>query len=295
MGKQKRKAGNPQLTVARAMEIESRSLRIAIYTLMFFLVFIVFMPLCIVFLLSFKGLEEAYQTSVFAFPESFTNLENFLFIWEKGKLPTAFMNTIILIGISLVGSIIMGTMVAYILGRFEFKAKPLVYALFMFPVVVPAITTQVATFTVIKNLGLYNTLWAGIAIYIATDIMQIYIFLQHIEKIPLALDESAKIDGASNFRIYRSIIIPQLGPAIATAIIIKALTIYNDLFTPYLYMPKSKLRTVTTAILAFVSDQTANWGVVSAGILIMMIPTVILYVFLQKYIISGVTAGAVKM
>lgn len=280
--------------LADPMEIESKPLRIAVYTLLVVLVLIVLVPLCIIFLLSFKGMEEAYTTSVFSIPESFLNFENFKFIWEKGKLPRAFCNTLILIAVSVFGSIVMSSMEAYILGRFQFKLRGLLYVLFMFPVVVPSVTTQVATFTVIKNLGLYNTMFAGIVLYIATDIMLVYIFLQHIEKIPISLDESARLDGASHFRIYYSIILPQLGPAICTSVIIKALTIYNDLFTPYLYMPKSKLRTVTTAILAFVSDQTANWGVVSAGILIMMVPTIILYVFLQKYIISGVTAGSVK-
>lgn len=279
---------------AGAMEIESRPLKIFVYVFLILLVFIVMMPLCVMVLMSFKGLDEAYQTSVFSLPESFANFENYIFIWERGNMVRAFRNTLLLIGLSLIGSLAIGTMIAYILGRFEFRLKPLVYLLFMFPVVVPAVTTQVATFTVINELGLYNTIWAGVAIYVGIDIMIIYILLQHVEQIPYSLDESALIDGASYFRIYWSIILPQLKPAIATSIIIKSLTIYNDLFTPYLYMPKSKLRTVTTTILAFVSDQTSNWGVVSAGVVIVMIPTIILYLCMQKYIISGVTAGAVK-
>ena len=279
---------------SKAMEIESVPLKVLIYAFLILLLIIVFVPLYVIFVLSFKEMDEAFQSNVFALPNSFLYFDNFAYIWEKGNLLRAFKNTLILIGISLIGSIAMGTMISYILGRFEFKLKPLLYVLFMFPVVVPAITTQVATFTVINGLGLYNTIWAGVALYVASDIMLIYIFLQHIEKIPYALDESARIDGASYLRIYWSIIMPQLKPAIATAIIIKSLNIYNDLFTPYLYMPKSKLRTVTTSILAFVSDQTSNWGVVSAGIIIVMLPTIILYLFMQKYIISGVTAGAVK-
>ncbi|MEG0896714.1 MAG: carbohydrate ABC transporter permease [Ruthenibacterium sp.] len=290
----RKKAQVEESNTVKAMDIENKALKFAIYAILLLLVIIVFTPLYIVFVLSFKGMDEAFQSNVFAFPESFTYFENFKFIWEKGNLLRAFKNTLILIVTSVIGSIAICSMISYILGRFEFKCKPILYVLLMFPVVVPAITTQVATFTVIRNLGLYNTLFAGIALYIGSDIMLIYIFLQHIEKIPYALDESARIDGASYFRIYWSIILPQLKPAIATAVIIKSLTIYNDLFTPYLYMPKTKLRTVTTTILSFVSDQTSNWGVVSAGIVIVMIPTVLMYLFMQKYIISGVTAGAVK-
>lgn len=283
-----------KITPSKAMEIENRWLKAGLFLLLILLLVIVFVPLYVIFAMSFKDANEAMNSSVFQLPQSFTYLENFAYIWEKGKLLLGFKNTGILIVTSLIGSIAMGTMVSFILGRFQFRFRGLLMVLFMFPVVVPAMTTQVATFTIINHLHLYNTIYAGIVLYIATDIMQIYIFLQHIEKIPLALDESARIDGASYLRIYYQIILPQLKPAIATAIIIKALTVYNDLFIPYLYMPKAKLKTVTTAILAFVADKTSNWGVISAGIIIVIAPTIILYIFMQKYIISGVTDGAVK-
>ena len=278
----------------KSMEIDSIALRVMVYILLTIIVVIVAVPLYVIFMLSFKIGIEANTSSVFALPESFTNFENYKYIWTKGKLLLGFKNTGILIATSLLGSVVMGTMVSYVLGRFEFKYKKLLFLVFMFPMVVPTMTTQIATFTVVKSLGMYNTIFAGIILYIATDIMQIYIFLQHIEKIPLALDESARIDGASYFRIYRSIILPQLKPAIVTVIILKALTIYNDLFTPYLYMPKSKLKTVTTSILAFAADRTSDWGIVSAGVISVIIPTVLIYVVLQRYIIAGVVDGAVK-
>lgn len=278
----------------RVMDIDNPALRVFSYALLVLITIAVLVPLYIVVSLSFKTLAEANNSNVFALPESFGYLDNYIFIWTRGKLLRGFKNTGILIITSLIGSITMGTMVAYVLSRFEFKLKKAVYILFMFPIVVPAVTTQVATFTIVRSLGLYNTIWAGIILYISTDMLLIYIFLQHIEKIPVSLDESARTDGASYWTIYRKIILPQLRPAIVTGIIIKTLTIYNDLFTPYLYMPKSRLKTVTTSILAFVADRTSDWGVVSAGIVSAIIPTVILYLLLQKYIISGVVDGAVK-
>lgn len=278
----------------RVMDIDNPALRVFSYALLILITIAVLVPLYIVVSLSFKTLAEVNNSNVFALPESFGYLDNYIFIWTRGKLLRGFKNTGILIITSLIGSITMGTMVAYVLSRFEFKLKKAVYILFMFPIVVPAVTTQVATFTIVRSLGLYNTIWAGIILYISTDMLLIYIFLQHIEKIPVSLDESARTDGASYWTIYRKIILLQLRPAIVTGIIIKTLTIYNDLFTPYLYMPKSRLKTVTTSILAFVADRTSDWGVVSAGIVSAIIPTVILYLLLQKYIISGVVDGAVK-
>jgi len=276
------------------MEFEKTWMKVASYGLLILVVVIVAVPLFIIVTLSFKTKTEALSSNIFSLPQNLLYLDNYVYIWTRGKLLTGFVNTGILIVTSLIGSILMGSMISFILARFSFTGKRLLYLAFLFPTVVPAITTQVATFTVVRDIGLYNTIFAGIVLYIATDIMQIYIFLQHIEKIPLAIDESARIDGASYLKIYSRILLPQMKPAIATAAIIKALMIYNDLFIPYLYMPKSSLKTVTTTVLSFVADRTSDWGLVGAGIVSVIIPTVLLYVFLQRYIIVGVVDGAVK-
>jgi multiple sugar transport system permease protein len=227
-------------------------------------------------------------------PDNIANLGNYINAIEKGQMLIGFKNTLLLSIVCVSGSVLMGTMVAYALGRFDFKFKKVILNAFLASTIIPSITTQVATFTVIKNLGIYNTIYAGMILYLATDIIQIYIFLQFIKKIPCDLDESATVDGASYFKIYWSIILPQMIPAIATAVILKTLTIYNDMFIPYLYMPKSSLRTITISIMRFSNDQNSQWNIMAAGIITVMIPTLLLYLFLQRYIISGVTDGAVK-
>ncbi len=264
------------------------------YILLAVVVLVIFLPMFIVFNISFKTNQEYLYSAFYALPESFLNLANYQLVIEKGKILLGFKNTVLLSVVAIIGSISMGTMVAFALGRFKFKLKKVIMNAFLVSTIIPSITTQVATFTVIKNLGLYNTLYAGMILYIATDIVQIYIFLQFVGKIPYELDESALVDGASFFRIYRSIILPQLKPAIATACILKLINVYNDMFTPYLYMPKSSLRTVTTSLMLFSYDRNSQWNVMAAGIIALMIPTLIVYLFLQKYIISGMTSGAVK-
>ncbi len=273
----------------------SRSYAIALnYILLFAVILIIFLPMFIVFNISFKTNQEYLYSAFYAPPENFLNFDNYLLVIEKGKILLGFRNTVILAVVAILGSITMGTMVAYALGRFKFKMKKFIMNAFLISTIIPSITTQVATFTVIKNLGLYNTLYAGMILYIATDIVQIYIFLQFVGKIPYELDESALVDGASFFKIYRSIILPQLKPAIATACILKLINVYNDMFTPYLYMPKASLRTVTTSLMMFSYDRNSQWNVMAAGIIALMIPTLLVYLFLQKYIISGMASGAVK-
>ncbi|MBC8062705.1 MAG: carbohydrate ABC transporter permease [Clostridiaceae bacterium] len=277
-----------------SLQVENKFMRILNYILLIILLVIILAPLLILLNISMKSNEEYMYSGLFALPKNIFNFSNYSNALKLGKFGAAFKNTVVLIVSSTTISVLMGSMVAYALNRFDFKLKKLLFVMFLIPTFIPSITTSIATFTVIKNLGLYNSIFAGMLIYIGTDIMQIYVFLQFMEKIPVSLDESAQIDGASRLRVFFSIIIPQLKPAIATTVILKVLGIYNDFFTPYLYMPKSTLRTVATALNAFSGDRTAQWPLMSAAIIIVAIPTLIIYLFLQKYIMGGITDGAVK-
>lgn len=275
------------------MEKESLFVKILKYFSLIAAVFIVFFPIYSVFIGAFKTQVEYYQSGM-ALPADFFNFDNFERVFRIGKLGPSFLNTFIIMTISLAGNVLFGTMVAYSLGRFNFKLKAPILALYLGAQLIPSITTQVSTFTVIKALGLYNTMGAPIVLYLGADVLQIVIYLQFINSIPKDLDESAMIEGASLFKIYRTVIFPLLAPATATLIILKTISIYNDFYTPYLYMPSQKLRVVSTAIYSFVGPNAAQLNVISAGILIIFIPTVLIFLFLQKYIFAGVTSGAVK-
>jgi len=275
------------------LEKESALVKILKYFSLIAAAFLVFFPIYSVFIGAFKTQVEYYQSGM-ALPTDFFNFDNFERVFRIGKLGPSFLNTLIIMVISLAGNVLFGTMVAYSLGRFSFKLKAPILALYLGAQLIPSITTQVSTFTVIKALGLYNTMGAPIVLYLGADVLQIVIYLQFINSIPKDLDESAMIEGASLFKIYRSVIFPLLAPATATLIILKTISIYNDFYTPYLYMPSQKLRVVSTAIYSFVGPNAAQLNVISAGILIIFIPTVLIFLFLQKYIFAGVTSGAVK-
>jgi raffinose/stachyose/melibiose transport system permease protein len=264
------------------------------YALLLAATFVVVFPPYVVLVNAFKKKEEFGSSNPFTLPESFLNLDNFRVVFERAHMGQAFLNTLIIIVAALIGNVVLGTMVAYAIGRFDFRGKRLVLGAFLIATIIPTITTQVAVFSIIQKLHLFNTLYAPIILYIGADVVQIYIYLQFIKNIPYELDESAMIDGASLFRIYRKILFPLLAPATATLVILKTISIYNDLYIPYLYMPKSKLGVVSTSIMRFAGINQAEWNYICAAILIIMIPTVVLYLFLQKYIFSGVTSGAVK-
>jgi multiple sugar transport system permease protein len=255
--------------------------------------FIVLFPIYSVVIGAFKTQVEYYNSGL-RLPENFLNFDNFKKVIKVGKLVLGFKNILIILAVSLAGNILIGTMVAYALGRFDFKLKKPIMALYLIVQVIPLVTTQVATFSVIKALGVYNTIYAPILLYMGADVLQIIIYLQFVNNIPKDLDESAMIEGASLFRIYRSVVFPLLTPATATLVVLKTISIYNDFYVPYLYMPDRKLQVVSTAIYNFVGPNAAQLNVISAGIVIIFIPTVILFLLLQRYIFSGVTSGAVK-
>lgn len=254
----------------------------------------IIVPLIALVFAAFKQASEYVQTGPFDPPANWFNLENFLIAFEKGNMLTGFMNTMFIMAFSLLGTIVIGTMTAYAIDRFDFKGKNVVLALFLIASLVPGVTTQVATFQIVVGLGLFNTHWAAILLFMGTDIIAIYIFIQFMATIPKSLDESAMIDGANHFTIYLKVILPNLLPAIITVIIIKGIAIYNEFYIPFLYMPSRELGTISTALFRFRGPFSASWELIAAGTILVILPSLIVFLLLQRFIYRGLTAGAVK-
>jgi multiple sugar transport system permease protein len=264
-----------------------------LYLLFAFITAIVLFPILINVFTAFKSPGDLMNSSPLALPKEW-NFGNLKSAFENGNMLVGFKNTGILVLVSVFVNTILGAMTAYVLNRFDFRFKKAIMSLFIVAMVVPFYTTEVARFQIIKGLGLYDSIGAPLLIYAGTDLLQIFIFLQFIEKISSQLDESAMIDGASYVGIFTRIIFPLLLPASATLGIIKAVDIMNDMYIPYLYMPSKELHTLSTSLMSFVGQRASSFEQLSAAILIVLVPTLLLYLFLQRYIFTGITAGAVK-
>ena len=262
------------------------------HILFIFICIIIIGPLLIIFLASFKETAQFAEQHVLAFPNPFT-IENYIEVIQKGNAATAFKNSFILVFLTVTLNIFLGSMVAYALSRFEFTFKKVYFAVFSIAMLLPSFIMEITRFGVITSLGVYNTLLAPLIIYISTDLIQIYIYKQYMDQIPRSLDESAIMDGASYFKVYFSIILPLVLPAIATLSILKSITVLNDMFTPYLYMPSPENATLTTMLMNYLG-RTSDWAKLSAGVIIVMIPSIVIYLVFRKQILSGITAGAVK-
>lgn len=259
------------------------------------MVAIVLAPIVLVLFASFKTKADMVKISPLLLPpKSRFTLDNFQKVLNNKYLLIGFKNTGIILVVSIFFNVMFGTITAFIIERFKFRFKGFIVGLFFVGMLIPSFVTEIARFKVIQGLHLYNTLGAPIVIYVASDLMQLYIYRQFISTLPVSLDESALLDGCGYFGLFTRIIFPLLAPATATVVIIKAINIINDMYIPYLYMPKNKLRTLTTFLMDYANAQHGSWQSLAAGIIIVMLPTILIYLFFQRYILAGIAAGAVK-
>jgi ABC-type glycerol-3-phosphate transport system permease component len=256
---------------------------------------VVLLPLGVVLLTSLKTDKEmANGSGALTLPGDLLNFHNYVTAFQDGHMLAAFGNTAFILVFAIGGTVLIGSMTAYAIDRFTFRFKKLVVALFLLAALVPGVTTQVATFQIVNSFGMFNTRWAPIALYMGTDIVSIYIFLQFVRSIPTSLDEAARIDGANAFTIYRKIIFPLLRPAIATVVIVKGITVYNDFYIPFLYMPSQDLGVISTSLFRFEGPFGAHWETISAGAILVILPTLIVFLCLRRYIYNGFTRGATR-
>lgn len=254
---------------------------------------VVFIPLVVVFLGSFKNNTEFLSSNVFALPQKL-EWSNYKTAFMDGNVLLGLKNTGIILVISCIGTIITGTMTAYVVQRFNTLFGKIMKGAFLVATLFPNIAMQVTVYRIMNSFHLVGHMAAPIILYIGTDIISIYIFIQFLNNISYSLDESAIMDGASYFTVYLKIILPLLKPAIATVLTIKMISIYNDFYTPQLYMPSEKLAVVSTALYRFIGPYGAKWEIIFAGIVICIIPTLIIFLCLQKQIYAGLVNGSVK-
>ena len=287
---------NPEIKLFKKV----RASTVGSYALFAAITVVVFLPIMITLFASFKTAVQLGEEFPLKPPSLLSlNLETYKTVFTEGKILTGLKNSLILVLVSVVLNSLLGAMTAYVLNRFNFKFKKAIFGLFMLGMVIPTLITEIARFPLIHGIHfgdfkVYNTLLAPIIIYAAADLMQIYIYTQFVEKISISLDESAMMDGCSYYGIFWKIIFPLLLPATATLAIIKAVDILNDMYIPYLYMPGANLRTMTTTLMDFSNQRSGSWETLSAAIMVVMLPTLIIFLVFQKYIFSGITAGAVK-
>ncbi len=268
--------------------------------------FISLLPVVSCVITAFKPDDEYALTNVMELPYAWTHPQlslqwlkelfgNFVVAWQEADMLMAFKNTGIIMFFVLIGSVMTGSMLAYILSRFKFLGNGLIRNLFLFASMLPGIAMQVSLYRIMYDLEFINTLYGYIIMQMGTDVISIYIFIQFFDNISTSLDESAIMDGCTYFGVFFKILFPLLKPAIVTVLILKGVSTYNEYYAASLYLQdKSKYITVATCLYKFTGPLGNQYNLICAGLLITLIPALIIFILCQKQIYNGLTMGAVK-
>jgi len=271
---------------------ESKLYRVLRYVFLTAACMFVIIPIIPLVFMAFKTGTEYSSTSVLVPPKNWLNFYNFKYAIRVGNLGKALFNTAVILAISLTLQLMFTTMVSYVLHRFEFRGRKIIYTLFVLTMFIPVVTTLTVVFQIVYRMGLVNRMPSVILLYSGVNIVGIYIMFNQLNSISKELDESALIDGASYFRIFGSIILPLMKPACTTLLIINGIGYYNDFYIPNLYLRKN-VQTFTVALHKFFGNTATPFEIVAAAILLGIVPIMVVFLFLQRYIFYGLT-GAVK-
>lgn len=251
-------------------------------------------PVFLMFMNSLKPFGEIVADPI-AMPKAPT-LDNYRYVIRKIQYGRLFLNNLMITAIGLVGIILFSSLAAYILDRRENRYTRFVHTLIITPMLIPFQTIMITLLKAMSvihlsgsRVGLGIQYW-GFGIPMAT-----FIFCNFMKTIPRELDESAHIDGASTLRTYISVIFPLLKSVTFTVIVLDTMWIWNDFLLPLLMVNSSNgTRTLVLASYTFVGQMNTKWQYAMTAMVLTVLPAIIVFIFLQKYIVEGVVAGAVK-
>ena len=204
-------------------------------------------------------------------------------------------NSIVVTGGAVVGFLTFGTMAAYALARYSFRAGPLILLVFLAGLMVPLKLAVIPLFVQLKAFGLIDTRLGLIGLYTAMGLPStVFIMTGFLRTLPRDLEDSARIDGASEPRIMWSIMLPLTRPALVIAAIYNAVPTWNDFFFPLVFIHTDERKTLPQGLTTFMGEFATDWGALFAGLTLSALPITLVYILLSRQFISGMTSGALK-
>ena len=266
------------------------------YRIILYVTLIVWMlPLTGVFLTSFRSLADINSGNYWGWPSEFALVENYTQVFTVTPMIQYFLNSLVITIPTVLGTLLLSSLAGYSLAKHRFRGNFLIFALFIAGNFVPAQILMIPVRNLTLNLGVYDTKLALILFHTSFQIGFCTFFLRgFIKELPHELIESARIEGASEFRVYWNIILPLILPALAALAVLEFTFIWNDYFWALVLVQGDEARPVTLGIQALRGRWTASWHLISAGSIVAALPPVVLFFMLQKHFITGLTLGAIK-
>lgn len=264
------------------------------YTIVLLLVLFAIGPLVILLFNSVKSPADAGR-NLLGFPQQIV-LSNYSRAWEIGRFSTTVPNTLILVGGTVVGTLVLGGMAAYSIAKLNLPGGGLMTMYMLVSSSLPIQLFLVPLFFMWRNLGLVNNLFGLIIIYVATNApFAIFLLRSYMVQIPNDFEDAARIDGAGELVVFTRIVVPLSWPAFLTVGLVVGLSVWNEYLLATVFLTKQELFTIVTSYYSFSSAYGGrDWGLTSAGAVMMILPLVILFLLLQRRFIEGLTQGGLK-
>ena len=273
----------------------SLKINITYRVLLAFTLFIWLLPLLAVMLTSIRTFDDVLAGNYWTFPEKTAFISNYSRVFEDGKMTRFFLNSLIITLPTVFGTLLLSSLAGFSLAMHRFKLNLLVFAMFIAGNLVPYQILMIPVRSISIELGVYNTHFGLIIFHIAFQTGFCTFFLRNfIKELPFELIEAARVDGATEWTIYRKIILPLITPALAALGVLEFTFIWNDYFWALVLTQGDSVKPITVGLDVLRGQWTTAWNLVSAGSVVAALPPVIMFFILQRQFIQGLTFGAVK-
>jgi raffinose/stachyose/melibiose transport system permease protein len=260
------------------------------YVILALLALLYLVPICFVAFVSLMSSRQ-FALNAASFPDPIL-WSNYPQAWVKGTFNIYFANSLIYTFAVVAGTLTIGTLAAFPIARGHLKWSNGFYILFLSGILLPA--GIIPQFFILQQLGLYNTQIGYILLWWSRVALPIFVITGFVKTIPTELDDAAAIDGCPYLRYIAQVVVPLLKPALSVVGLIVAIRVWNDIIGPVIFLPSTSIKPISAGLLQFFAENTADQTLIAAAIAITASPLLLLYIFTQRYIIAGMTSGALK-
>lgn len=275
------------------MKRKSKFSNLGTYAILTFWAFVVLFPIWTMIINSFKPKRDIFNDP-FWLPKTWT-LEGYKNALSAGRFDLYFRNSLIVTVTSIALILFLGSLAAYALARWKSRLSNIIYIFFILGLLIPIRLGTLTIIEIVKMLGVNDTLAGLIPVYVAMGIpIAVLVLTAFIRSLPKDLIDAASIDGASEWQIYRTIIVPLVRPALATVAIFNLIPVWNDFWFPLILVRQEAARTVPLGVSLLFGQYQTNWNNILSALSLASLPIIILYLLMASQFIKGLTAGAVK-
>ena len=255
--------------------------------------FVILFPLYVMLMEPFKTQGQMFADPL-GWPSQFS-LDNFVQAWSEANFGAYFQNSLIVTVGAVALSLVASSMAAFVLARYTMRGLSGMHLFFVLGLILPVRLLVMALIAIMKPLDLLNSLVGLILVYAAASLpFAIFILANYMRQIPRELDDAARVDGASEFAIYRSVILPLSRPGLAVIAIYNIVYVWNDWFLPLIFLSSPNLRTIPLGVTIFYSEYSTQWTLIFASLVMSSVPVLFCFMVVSRQFIRGVTQGALK-